>query len=82
MLLVWGFQLLLGRSLAILWLSVGDGEAAAERLWREAAIRTLPGGYIAHGANGANPGKAYLRVALVHEDAVVAEALERMTRVL
>ena len=29
-----------------LWLEVGDGEAAARRLWAEAAIKVLPGGYI------------------------------------
>ena len=28
-----------------LWLKVGDGESAALRLWREAGIRVLPGGY-------------------------------------
>ena len=33
-----------------LWLDVGDGEAAALRLWRDAAIRVLPGGYTARAA--------------------------------
>ena len=35
-----------------LWLDVGDGEAAALRLWRDAAIRVLPGGYTARAADG------------------------------
>lgn len=66
-----------------LWLDVGDGERATERLWREAAIRVLPGAYVARaGADGINPGAAYIRVALVHDEATVAAALERMTRVL
>ena len=29
-----------------LWLEVGDGEAAARRLWAEAAIKVLPGAYL------------------------------------
>jgi len=66
-----------------LWLDVGDGVAAAERLWREAAIRVLPGRYMAHpDAAGRNPGAPYIRVALVHDEATVSGALERMLRVL
>jgi DNA-binding transcriptional MocR family regulator len=30
-----------------LWLDVGDGEAAAKALWAEAAVKVLPGGYMA-----------------------------------
>jgi aspartate/methionine/tyrosine aminotransferase len=66
-----------------LWLDVGDGVAAAERLWREAAIRVLPGRYMAHpDAAGRNPGAPYIRVALIHDEATIAGALERMLRVL
>jgi N-succinyldiaminopimelate aminotransferase len=66
-----------------LWLDVGDGEAAARRLWTEAGLRVLPGGYMAQpGADGMNPGAAYIRVALVHELAVTADGLTRMVRVL
>ena len=66
-----------------LWLDVGDGEAAARRLWREAALRTLPGGYIARrNGGGDNPGQRYIRVALVHDDATIAAGLERMLNVL
>jgi N-succinyldiaminopimelate aminotransferase len=66
-----------------LWLDVGDGEAAAKRLWQEAAIKTLPGGYVGRpDAEGRNPAARYLRVALVHEDGVIAEALERLAAVL
>ncbi|MBP7001049.1 aminotransferase class I/II-fold pyridoxal phosphate-dependent enzyme [Amaricoccus sp.] len=49
-----------------LWLHVGDGEAAALRLWREAGVRVLPGGYLGRAGDGApNPGAPYIRVALV-----------------
>jgi len=66
-----------------LWLEVGDGEAATRRLWREAAIRVLPGGYTARAADGrANPGEAYIRLAIVHDEAILETAFERIRRVL
>ena len=66
-----------------LWLDVGDGEAAAKALWAEAAIRVLPGGYMARpDAQGRNPGAAYIRVALVLEPELMAPALKRMAPIL
>ena len=39
-----------------LWLRVGDGEAAALRLWRETGVRVLPGGYLGRAtADGGEP---------------------------
>jgi aspartate/methionine/tyrosine aminotransferase len=67
----------------LLWLDVGDGEEAALTLWREAAVRTLPGAFIARpNARGDNPGKRYIRVALVHDDATIATGLTRLAQVL
>jgi aspartate/methionine/tyrosine aminotransferase len=66
-----------------LWLEVGDGEAAALRLWRDAAVRVLPGGYTARAAEGRrNPGEAYIRLAIVHDEAILSAAFERIRRVL
>jgi len=66
-----------------LWLDVGDGEAAASALWREAAIKVLPGGYMGRpDASGYNPGAAFIRVALVYEPALLDGALARMAGVL
>ncbi len=48
-----------------LWLPVDDGEAAALKLWRETGVRVLPGAYLSRDVGGQNPGKAYIRVALV-----------------
>jgi aspartate/methionine/tyrosine aminotransferase len=48
-----------------LWLPVRDGEAAALRLWRETGVRVLPGAYLSREVGGENPGKGYIRVALV-----------------
>jgi aspartate/methionine/tyrosine aminotransferase len=51
-----------------LWLPVEDGEAAALKLWRETGVRVLPGAYLARDVDGMNPGKSYIRVALVAEE--------------
>ena len=48
-----------------LWLPVEDGEAAALRLWQQTGVRVLPGAYLSRDVNGDNPGKGYIRVALV-----------------
>jgi N-succinyldiaminopimelate aminotransferase len=66
-----------------LWLEVGDCEAAALRLWRDGGVKTVPGSYLGVAdAEGHNPGAGYLRLALVHDDATVAEALERFVRIV
>jgi N-succinyldiaminopimelate aminotransferase len=48
-----------------LWLPVDDGETAALTLWQKTGVRVLPGAYLSRDAGGQNPGKNYLRVALV-----------------
>jgi len=48
-----------------LWLPVDDGEAAALKLWCETGVRVLPGAYLSRDTGGENPGKDYIRVALV-----------------
>jgi N-succinyldiaminopimelate aminotransferase len=61
-----------------LWLDVGDGEAAALKLWREAGVKVLPGKYLARGAVG----DAYIRVALVGPLDETIEGLRRICRTL
>jgi aspartate/methionine/tyrosine aminotransferase len=58
-----------------LWLDVGDGEAGTLRLWREAGVRVLPGGYLGRTGAEGNPGERYIRVALVAELSQVARGL-------
>ena len=59
-----------------LWLPVEDGETAAVKLWKETGVRVLPGAYLAHNVNGENPGKNYIRVALVAPKEDVQRGLE------
>lgn len=65
-----------------LWLDVGDSLAALEALWRNAAIKLLPGAFLAKEVNEINPGARYIRVPLVHDIETTAEALERINRTL
>lgn len=65
-----------------LWLDVGDGEAAARRLWAEAGVKVLPGAYLARDTGRSNPGARYIRLALVEETARVVEGLERLVHTL
>ncbi|MDO8607544.1 MAG: aminotransferase class I/II-fold pyridoxal phosphate-dependent enzyme [Phaeospirillum sp.] len=66
-----------------LWLDVGDGEAAAIKLWREANIRVLPGAYLAaEDSEEGNPGHRFIRVALVHDLATTETALTRLAAIL
>ena len=48
-----------------LWLKVADGEKAALEIWQKSGIRVLPGAYLSQNTPGGNPGREYIRVALV-----------------
>jgi N-succinyldiaminopimelate aminotransferase len=63
-----------------LWARVPDGndEAWARRLFAKAHITVLPGSYLSRNVDGRNPGKGYLRIALV---ASLAEAVEAAQRI-
>jgi succinyldiaminopimelate transaminase len=66
-----------------LWLDVGNGEAAARRLWAAAGIRVLPGAYMARPDDaGTNPGARYIRVALVYDTETTAAGLRRLRQAL
>lgn len=69
-----------------LWLpvpsEVGDGEDAAKKLWAEAGIQILPGGYLAREVDGDNPGRNFIRVALVASENETEQALNRLKNCL
>jgi aspartate/methionine/tyrosine aminotransferase len=52
------------------------------RLWREAGVRVLPGGYLGREVGGVNPGREYIRVALVAAAAEVERGLAAIRAVL
>ncbi|MFI2611555.1 aminotransferase class I/II-fold pyridoxal phosphate-dependent enzyme [Kitasatospora sp. NPDC018619] len=62
-----------------LWLPVPDDEEAARRLWRSRALSVMPGRYLAaEEEDGVNPGAGHLRIALVHDEGPMREALARL----
>lgn len=48
-----------------LWLPVPDGEAAALSLWQATGVRVLPGAYLGRDTAQGNPGRGFLRAAMV-----------------
>lgn len=69
-----------------LWLDVsaqGGSEDVTKRLWRDAGVRVVPGKYLARDqADGSNPGADYIRVAMVQDKQLTAEALHRLVTTL
>jgi N-succinyldiaminopimelate aminotransferase len=69
-----------------IWLDVsahGGDEAATVKLFTEGGVRVIPGSYLARRQpDGSNPGAGYIRVALVQESEITAEALHRIVGVL
>ena len=61
-----------------LWLPVADGEAAALTLWRETGVRVLPGAYLGRDSGGENPGRGYIRAAMVAPIEEMTRGLERL----
>ncbi len=56
----------------------GDDADFARRLYAEENVTVLPGSYIARDAQGTNPGRNRVRIALVAESHECAEAIERI----
>ena len=59
-----------------LWLPGENDEVAAVKLWRETGVRVLPGGYLAQDYKGVNPGRDYIRVAMVAPKAEMTRGIE------
>ena len=68
-----------------LWLDMkhlGGGTNATVTLWKDAGVKVTPGSFLAQDdPTGFNPGKDYIRVALVHDVATIREALTRLVKV-
>ena len=67
-----------------LWLDMaelGGGEQATLTIWKRCGVKVIPGVYLAHeDRHGVNPGRDFIRVALVHDAATVREALTRIVK--
>ena len=60
-----------------IWLKVNDEIDFTKRLFAEFNVKVLPGSYLARdNEKGENPGKGYVRLALVHNEEKIRTALE------
>ncbi len=62
-----------------LWLNVGDALEFTKRLYKEYNVKVLPGEFLAReDTQGENPGKGFIRVALVESKEKTEDALKRL----
>ena len=61
-----------------LWLAVEDDVEFVRRLMAEQAVKGIPGSYMGVDTIAGNPGSGFVRLALVHEHAVIDQALARV----
>ena len=60
-----------------IWLKVDDEIAFTRKLYKEHNVKVLPGSFLAReDSNGVNPGKGYVRIALVHSEEKTRQAME------
>ena len=64
-----------------LWIYVKDGEKFAKELFARHYIKVMPGKYLAKGFKN-NPGKEYVRVALVQTFAQTKFAIDKIAELL
>ena len=65
-----------------LWLAVEDDEEATKKLWIKSGIRVLPGSYLSRDTESGNPGRKFIRVALVEPAEEIARGLSTIRKVL
>ncbi len=60
-----------------IWLKVGDEIAFTRKLYQEHHVKVLPGSFLGReDGEGVNPGKGYVRIALVHSEEKTRQAME------
>lgn len=64
-----------------LWLKVKDGERFTKKLYSKYAVKVMPGQYLASGKKD-NPGKKYVRIALVHQEKKNNIGLDKISKLV
>lgn len=66
-----------------IWLKVGDEIAFTKKLFQEHHVKVLPGSFLGRdNEKGENPGKGYIRIALVHDEVKTRTAMEAIKKCL
>ena len=65
-----------------IWLKVKNGEKTAIDLYKKYSLKVMPGSFLAKGLGNDNPGKNFVRLALVPKFVVCKEALLRVKKYL
>ena len=65
------------------WLKVSDSLEFTKKLYKEYNVKVLPGEYLAReNKHGLNPGKKFIRIALVENEKKITDALKRIKECL
>ncbi len=65
-----------------IWLQVDDALGFTQRLYRDYNVKVLPGEFLSRDDNGLNPGKGFVRIALVENEEKTKEVLTRVQKAL
>jgi len=66
-----------------LWIRAHDGLALTQRLWRDYALKVLPGAFLTQPRpDGSNDGADFIRIALVHDPETTLAGLSRLAAAL
>ncbi len=65
-----------------IWLQVDDALGFTQRLYRDYNVKVLPGEFLSRNDNGLNPGKGFVRIALVENEEKTKEVLTRVQKAL
>ena len=64
-----------------IWLKVPcDDQLFAKKLYEESNVIVLPGSYLAVENKKINPGKGFVRIAIVHETEIIEQALTAVNK--
>jgi len=65
-----------------IWLEVANALDFTKKLYKEYNIKVLPGEFLSRDDNGINPGKNYIRIALVENPQKTKDLLQRLKKAL
>ena len=65
-----------------IWLEVSDALEFTKELYRDFNVKVLPGEFLSRDDGGVNPGRGFIRIALVEDEEKTKEVLQRVKKAL